>query len=303
MAAAAWAEEAAPAPAPDDSQRVAEVQAKALAGDLDGAIADARTMVGKTRDTSAKADVMRILADCLRKKGDWKAASGAYTSLRDCCEKDSDDYVRHDAVAEVLRTSANGVYAPAGTKPTAGDDGKPKTLADDAELEAALARLAACRAARLKTQAGIIRRGRSPQEVAKAFVAAAEEARRVFLLGPETAADDAHALGTTAGQRLQEISLQVQPALRTKLEKWQAKFDRPWSFTNQEKKDIQQSNALCKEMAEAEKQFQESLFYVSGSAVWDEATSLRTDSSARKTAYEQLAEQFIVPKYTTFGVW
>jgi len=312
-----------PAEPSADDPRVAEIQAQMTAGDLDGALKAAKALLPSIKDKAAKADVVRVIAECQRKKSDWRQAAASYQMLRDCYDKGSDDYVKAGAIAEVLKASPKGIYmvgaatAEGGTKdpdPAKADasktdpaktetvkpDEKGRTLADDQVLEQALARLAGYRATKLKSYTMQIRRKRTPQEVMKAFGPAAEEARQVFLLGPNVPAEDAHELGRVAGQRLAEIAKQIQTTLQAKLQGYaqKQKFENPWSFTNVEKKDVENIGNACKEMAAAEQQFQEALFYVSGSAEWPDADALRNASTERRAAYEQLAEQFQVPEYT-----
>jgi hypothetical protein len=318
------AAEKAPAEPSADDPRVAEIQAQMTAGNLDEALKAAKALLPTIKDKAAKADVVRVIAECQRKKSDWRLAAASYQMLRDCYDKGSDDYVKAGGISEVLKASPKGIYMvgaatgdhsgtnvpdpakadasktdPAKTEAVKLDE-KGGTLADDQVLEQALARLAGYRATKLKSYTMQIRRKRTPQEVMKAFGPGAEEARQVFLLGPNVPAEDAHELGRVAGQRLAEIAKQIQTTLQAKLQGYaqKQKFENPWSFTNVEKKDVENTGNACKEMAAAEQQFQESLFYVAGSAEWPDADALRNASTERRAAYEQLAEQFQVPEYT-----
>lgn len=308
--AAAKEEPSAEADAPDaDASRLPEIQAQMLAGDYDAAIKAAKAAAAATQEKETKAEAMRVIADAYRKKCDWRQAAASYQGLRDCYDKGSDDYIKAEAVADVLKASPKGVYgtAASGTNPPQGGDaiqaaGKPRTLDDDQALAEALARLASFRATRLKSLCTQLRRKRTPQEIASAFSAAAEQARAIFLLGPEVKPDDARELGRTAGQRLQEVGAAVQVALQAKLAKYTLKFNNPWSLTNVEKKDIVNSSQACKDMAAAEKQYQECLFYVSGSSEWSDADALRASSSERCAAYEQLADQLQIPEYSV-DIW
>ncbi|MBE3070458.1 MAG: hypothetical protein IMZ66_09520 [Planctomycetes bacterium] len=296
-------------PSAADVSHLAEIQAQLLAGDYDGAIKAAKATAAATRDKETKAEAMRIIADAYRKKCDWRQAAVSYVGLRECCEKGSDDYIRADAAADVLKASPKGVYAvgASGTNPPQGGDAtqvaeKPRTLDDDEVLAEALARLASFRATRLKPLCMQLRRKRTPQDIASAFSAGAEQARAIFLLGPDVKPDDAREFGRMAGQRLQEVGSPIQAALQAKLAKYAVKFNNPWSLTNIEKKDIGNSSQACKDMAAAEKQYQECLFYVSGSGEWTDADALRASSSERCAAYEQLAEQLQVPAYSV-DIW
>lgn len=287
-----------PAPPPAtpsaEQQRVAEIEAELKAGNFDKALDLAKVFLLSTHDERAKTDALRIVAEAYRKKGDWRQAPNAYPKVRDRFEKNSDDYVKWDAVAEVLRGAPTGVYQPGGVGPAKAPDGK--TLADDAVLAEALTRLAGVRMAKVKAHAAPIRRGRTPQEVVAAFVPVAEEARQVFLLSAEVSPDVAREAGAMAGTRLKELGIQIIPNLDAKITKYQPKYASVWSsFTNVEKRDIQQSLASCKEMVQAEKTFQENLFFVSGQGEWPDAQRLRQESSERQAEYTRLMEIFSRP--------
>lgn len=292
---------------PDETQRVAEIQAQMMAGNVDDALKAAKEFLKTTKDEAAKTEAMRVVAEGSRKKGDWRGAMVAYRVLADRFDKASDDCVRFGAIADVLGISPTGVYkATAGTPPKAGTDTEtpakePRTLSDDAALEEALASLASLRIAKLKSRCGAVRSKRTPQEVMQVFGPLAEEARQVFLLGPETPPADSREMGTMAGQRMGQLGTQAQGLLRTKLQKYQPKFNNPWSFSNVDKKDIQQAHKACKEMADAEKAFQTALAQVTGPGEWPEGDGLRVESTERSAAYLQLAEEYIVPAYRT--IW
>lgn len=286
----------------DDAQRIAEIQAQMMAGNTEKALKAAKAFLRTAKQDDAKTEARQIIADGLRKSGDWDGATGAYRGLRDCYEKGSDEYIRYGAIADVLAGSKDGVYKGGGkTKPAAAAGAK--KLSDDEALEAALALLAKSWCAKLKARGAQVRRTRSPQEVVKVFGVAAEEARQIFLLGPDTPPGDARAVGKIAAERLAQIQTQVTAVLQKKLGGYQAKqkFRNPWSFTNVEKKDIKNANIMCKEMAAAEKEFQAALANVTGSGEWAEGDSHRNESTERATAYEQLAGQFVVPAYS-YGI-
>lgn len=311
---------------PEEQQQVADIQAMFDAGKFDQAADAAKAYLAGARDEKAKTDAIRIIAESLRKKGDWRQAPGAYARLRDRFEKNSDDYVRYDAIYEVLRASPTGVYqagsgvsggTPSPNSAGAGDPASAPatgpasttsgqvTLADDQALTEALRRLGTFRSNRLKSRVAMIRRGRTPQEVVSAFAPAAEEARQIFLLSQDVPPGPARELAVAAGARLQELAGQITAALRAKLEGFhkKKKFENPWSFTNIEKKEVQDTQSACKAMAEAEKTFQGCLFYVSGTGEWADGDRLRSESSARQSEYDQLAAQFVVPKYTSIYGW
>lgn len=286
-----------------DAQRIAEMQAELMAGNTDEAIKAARAFLKTARDENSKTEAMRIIADGLRKSGDWRSAVGAYRGLCNRFEKTSDDYVRCAAIADVLAASQNGIYkGSAKIKPAPGTQAK--KLSDDDALDAALTLLARSRSAKLRKKGTSVRRARTPQEVMNVFRPLAEEARQIFLLGPNTPPDDARSVGTMAAQRLAQIHIQVMSVLQKKLQSYREKMKRrePGSFTKTQKKDIENTQQMCKEMAAAEKEFHLALGYVSGSGEWAEGESFRIDSTERAAAYEQLAEEYVVPEYSEWGI-
>ena len=286
-----------PAPLSEDQQKVAEMAAKVVAGQVDEALAEAKEFAAKTLDDKAKTEALRVVADCLRKKADWKGAAQAYAKLKERFEKDSDDYVRCDAISQILNGSPTGVYGGGG----AAKGEAAKTLADDEAVKDALNRLVAQRAGRLKSRIGAIRIAKTPPAVVAAFKPVADEAKPLLQLGTDSGADAVKDVAEAAGKRLQEIAKQTEAVLRAKLQAWQPKFEKPWTFTNLEKKEVPSIGASCKQMAAAEKEFQESLMLLSGA--WSGAEVIRRESSDRAALYEQLGSDFVVPPYTTRLIW
>ena len=288
---------------PGNAQRIAEMQAEMMAGNTDEAIKAARAFLKTARDENSKTEALRVIAEGLRKSGDWRGAVGAYRGLCNRFEKASDDYVRCAAIADVLAASQNGIYkGSAKIKPAPGTQAK--KLSDDDALDAALTLLARSRSAKLRTKGTSVRRARTPQEVMNVFRPLAEEARQVFLLCPNMPPDDARSVGTMAAQRLAQIHIQVMTVLQKKLRSYQQKMKlrEPGSFTKTQKKDVENTQQMCKEMAAAEKEFQQALAYVSGSGEWAEGDSFRIDSTERAAAYEQLAKEYVVPEYSNWGI-
>jgi tetratricopeptide (TPR) repeat protein len=287
------------------AQQVAEIQAHYAAGLYDKAIDAANAFLKTARDEGAKTEVLKVLADSIRKKGDWRNATAAYQRLRERYEKKSDDWVRHDGIYEICRASPNGLYQPPGSPPLKPPEGSaaPATLADDVALAQALTQLATFRSTRLKVVLPTIRRAATPQAVTAIYLPASEEARLLLVLSPDAPPEPGRELASVTGARLKDSGAQIIGALQAKLEKYKPKMDRPWSFTNVEKKDIQDTSAACKQMAESEKSFQASLLLVAGKGDWNEADGLRKDSVARQAQYTQLAAQYVVPQYSTIHLW
>jgi len=289
----------------EEARKVAEMRAVLTAGEFDKAVEQANAYLKSARDESGKTEAVRVLAEALRKKGDWKQAPAAHLRLRERFEKNSEDWIRYDAIAEILRASPAGVYQPAGTPaPKAAAPGSTAaTLADDNALTEALARLAGSRAGKLKARIPAILRAATPQLVMAAFTPVLEETKMVFAVSADAPPDAAREVGAAAGKRLQTLGNQIVPALNAKLTKYEPKMTAPWNFTNQEKADIKNTQAVCKEMADSENQFQQALFIMTGKGDWPDADRLRTESSDRGTSYAELSKKFYVPRYYSSWGW
>ena len=283
----------------EDQAKVAELEAHLVAGEFDKVIEGAKILLANTQGEAAKNAAMRLTADAFRKKSDWRQTLAAYQKLRERYKDGSDDWVRTDAIVEIFKASPTGVYQPAGApvpKAAAGDP--PRTLADDAALEEALARLAGFRAKGLKSRVTTVRRGRSPQEVAVAFKPLAETARQLFVISKDAPADSAHEVAAAAGGRLKELGDPMIAQLQTKRERLAPKIEAPWNLTNQDKADMNATVAVCKEMGAAEASYQASLMLMGN---WPDGADLRTQSSVRQAAYEQMAVKLKPPDYRGFG--
>jgi hypothetical protein len=287
----------------EEGQKVAEIQAVLAAGEFDKAIEASNTFLKTARDKGAKMEAIRILAEAYRKKGDWRQAAAAYPRLREQFEKGSDDYVRYDGIADIMKNSPTGVYLPPGSPavkaPTAGG----QTLADDTVLAEALTRLAALRGSRMKTRIGTITRGATPQLVVAAFMPVAEESRQIFSLSPDAPADGPHEVGTAVGNRLQTLGNGIIASLKNRLDKMQPKMV-PYSgaITNLDKTEITNTQTACKEMVEAENKFQQALPAMSGKGDWPDLARLQKECAERKANYEQLAGRFVIPpSYSLYG--
>ncbi|MCX5672565.1 MAG: hypothetical protein NTU94_14710 [Planctomycetota bacterium] len=283
-------------PLTEDQQKAAEISAKLVAGQVDEALAEAQAFAAKTLDDKAKTEALRIAADCVRKKADWKGAAQAYTKLKERYEKGSDDYVRYEAIAQILAASPTGVYMGAG--PGAKGD-LTSTLADDAVLKTSIGRLVTQRGGKLKSRIYAFRQAKTPQQVAVAFKPVVEDAKPLLQLGTDSAVDVVKEVAEAAGKRLQEIARANEAGLRAKLKAWQWKFEKPWLFNNLDKEEMPALNASCKAMAQAEKDFQESLMLLSGA--WPGAELLRRESADRSAVYEGLSAEFVIPKWIRIG--
>ena len=281
--------------------KATEIQTLFKAGQYDQAVEAGNKFLATAKDDFARTRAIRAVAESLRKKGDWIRAPAAYQRLRECYEKGSNDWVLYDAIAEVLRGSRAGVYlAPGAPTPAPGSPEAARVLSDDTVLADALTRLAGNRFKILKSRLPNLRRAKTPQEVLAVAKPASEEAARIFSLSKEVSPDTAREIGTVAANRLKEVAAQIVPNLKTKLQGYKPKMDSPWGFTNVEKKDIQDVNTFCKQMAESEKVFQECLISLAGPGDWADAERFKTDNTKRQAEYERLAGEFVVPTYRTF---
>jgi tetratricopeptide (TPR) repeat protein len=289
----------------EEGQKVAEIQAVLAAGEFDKAIEAANVFLRTARDETSKTEALRTLAEAYRKKGDWRQAAPAYQRLRDRFEKGSENWMKYDGIAEILRASPAGVYQPAGVTPAkapAAPAAGGQTLSDDAALAEALTRLAGYRSSRLKTRVATITRATTPQLVVAAFAPVAEEARQVFVLSADAPPDGPREVCTAAGNRLQTLGTQIIASLKNKLDKLQPKMV-PYSgaITNQDKADIKSTQAACKELVEAESKFQQALMTAGGRGDWPDQDRLRKESADRRSSYEQLGNQFIIPPSLHYG--
>jgi hypothetical protein len=271
-----------------------------MAGNIDKAMEAIKEFLRDTKDEEARTDAYLVMADATRKKADWRNAPAAYQRVRDRYEKGSDKFLKYDAVAAVLRSSPTGVYRAPGTPPK--PEAEQKTLADDAVLDEAVALMISGKMEKLKTRAAALKRAQSPQDLVKMFEPMGDECRQATIVAPKADLSQGREAATIAGTRMQELSSQVVATLRTKLQGYQPKMESPWSFTNKEKKAIGDYATLCRGLAVNEKGFQEQVTKMAGGGAWPEGDRIRRESESRRTSYERLAEEFVVPAYTV-EVW
>ena len=271
-----------------DAQRLADINAELLAGKYAKAAEQAKALLAQTTDKDATREARRILAECLRKQGDWRNASAAYTGLSRACKEGSDNRLRYQAVGEVLRAvNGEGVYVPAAAK------GEKRNLSDDA----ALAIWADFQCKRFASTCGRVSRARTPADVVKVVKPAAEEARGIYAVAPKTSPEATRKIALAANKRLTQLCNAARGALEKKLHQYEPKMNAPWSFTNVEERDIEKTNQLCIQMATAEQVFMESVADLAGTAEWSEAESICGACSDRQETYRELSKQFVVPEY------
>jgi tetratricopeptide (TPR) repeat protein len=272
---------------PEEQKKAEEVEALYKDGKYAEAIDVGTKLLAKIKDVDAKLIASKAVAESLRKKGEWLKAVGAYTRLRECYPKNSDEWALNDAISEVLRASPKGVYGAAA-------DPAAKNLSDDGVLNEAILRLAGSRMADLKPVAAALRRGRTAKELIATFRPAAETSRRLAGLAPDVSMVAPHECGAAAGERLKEIGAQLVPVLKNKYETVvRPKLHSPASFTNVDDQEMAAANIQCRELIEAEKEFQECLALVTGGS-WPEGANLVVASKERQQNYEQLQKLFVV---------
>jgi len=281
-------------------QATAPIEALMSAGEYDKAIGEAKSLQNSSPDESVKTEAQRLMADALRKKGQWKDATVAYGRVRDRYTKSSDDYLKYQTITEILRTSPTGTYRAVVPDTTGGD---PPTLADDAHLTEALRRQAELLVKKVLLRASVLRRARTPREIVTLFADVVEGFRQALVLDPNVAAKDVRETAQMAGTRLQGLADTMVPQLRVKAVKIREKRQRPWSYSNVEKEDIQKCSALVKEFASVEGQFQGLLGKVGGSGEWAEGDAIRSQSSDRAATYQSLDGDFVVLPYDTTFWW
>ncbi len=285
-----------PAILSEDQQKVAAIQADLMAGNTDKALEAVKEFLRDTKDEEARTDAYLVMADATRKKADWRNAPAAYQRVRDRYEKGSDKFLKYDVIATVLRASPTGVYRAPGTPPKS--EAEQKTLADDAALDEAVALMISGKMEKLKTRAASLKRAASPQDLVKMFEPMVDECRQATIAAPKADLSQGREAATIAGTRMQELSTQMTATFRAKLKGYAAKMERPWGFTNVEKRDIGNYSTLCRGLAANEKSFQEQVTRMAGGGAWPEGDRIRRESESRRVSYENLAEEFVVPAYT-----
>jgi len=276
----------------DEQVKVGQIQVLLDAQKFDEAISEAGSFLRNAREDAPKIQATRIVAEAQRKKGAWSLAQGAYLQLRDRYRRGTDDYVRWDAVADILRASPTGVYQPLAA--SGSDAAAAGTLADDTVLAKALAALAETRAERLRARLSQIKRARTPAEVAAALAPIADEFRQLRLLAESLASGPERDTAQAAALRLAELAAQMLAALKAK----QVEFQHAIQLRRLDargRRDMEQCQALCADAAKAEEAFRSTADRMKGTANWPEGDQLKTDSASRQKEYEQLAKALTPP--------
>lgn len=278
-----------------EQEQLSEIESAYGAGKYDAAIDAAKTFLRNARDSNLTAEAARIVADSLRKKKDWKRACSAYIMLRDRFKKGSDEYVRHHAMADILRASPTGVYGQAVTA-----DGEPNpnpgpTLDDDAAVSKAMARLAAARAEKLKLHIRLIKGARTAQEVVERFAPVTVELRQLRVLWPGMPADLEREAAQAAAMRVARIGAGVVASLKSKQAVFAAAKESN-RLTSSLRKEMVRWQGVCNEMAKVEGSLAAGMDHLAGTAGWSEGRQLKADCVTRRETYEALAKEFEPPK-------
>lgn len=283
VTAAAWA---APGQNPLDTVRSAMANA-----DYEAAVTTARAYILRTDDQEAKTQAMVLLADALRKKGDWTAAAKAYADLKGRSEKGSDPAVRYEATAEVIQACREGVYPPLASSPTPHGSPKSATVADDDVLARAIVHLGETRARKLDTRAEGLKRAATPEEAATLFAEVIEGYRQARILAPSLPHTHDLEAARAAGGRLEALSGEILPKLRASMTAWQETIGERATVNNQQKKELADCEAHCIAMAEAEDAFRGALTKVDdpGGRRDPNLVRLGAESLKRNREYGRLA--------------
>jgi hypothetical protein len=315
----------------EEQRRADEIAGLLTDGKLNEARAAAEALLKSgTKDDVALTKAQKVLAEALRKKGEWRLAASAYGKLRERYEKASDDYIRNDAIADLLRATPNGIYPPTtGTAPaatatasaaggtptstatatsatastasgTAAADPPPgKTLADDAVLAEALAKVGALKTIKIKQTTAAVKRAGTPQQTLTALAPAAAATHEMFVLGPNLPADAPHEAGAAAAARLEALGKAILGQYESKMDTYRPQFRTPWNMTNTQRDDVNNASKTCKDLMNVETTFQQQLPLLAGSQGWPDQERFITESKERAANYNKLSQQFVVPKYTT----
>jgi len=307
---------AAAPPVVDERQKLLESGALMIQGKYDEAIEAAKGLVRNAKEEATRTDAARVVAESLRKKGEWRTAAAAYMKLRDRYEKGSDNFVKNEAISEILTASPAGLYPPleaaaaksapsgdaasASTSAATATPAKPAAnLADDDYLARAIACLAAARIEKLKGRASAIKRARTPQEAEALFAALAEELRQAQSLASSGSGEAEKTVADAANARLADLGKQIAATLNAKLAEFQAAI-RSRSLTLTQRKEMETYQTACTELAKNEAAYQAATAKLTNLS---DGSQLRNESDQREAEYARLARGFEPPPINTNHSW
>ncbi len=284
-------------------QRVAPVEALLLAGQYDKALAEAQALYEGADEEGLKTEAQRLMADALRKKGEWKDAMITYSKVGNGYAKASDDYLKYTMIVDILRMSPTGTYR-AVVQSEGGEDAVLPTLADEAHLADAIRYQAELMAKKTTARAAVLmKRAKAPRALLTVFLEVLEEFRQARAVCSGLAYADDHNAAHLAGAQLQDIANQTLAQMQAKAVKVRQKRNTPWAYTNVEKEEIPKCNALLKDCADVEGQFQAAVGKVGGADQWTEGEEIGRLSVERAASYNQLAEEFFIRSYSVDVLW
>jgi len=302
---------AAPA-AVDERQKLLEAGALMVQGKYDEAVEAAKGLLRTAKEDNTRTDAARVIAESLRKKGEWRVAAAAYLKLRDRYEKGSDNFVKNEAIAEILTASPAGLYPPleaaapsggpasASTSAATTTPAKPAAnLADDDYLARAIACLAAARLEKLKSRVSSIKKARTPQEAEAAFAPLAEEIRQAQSLASNLPGDVDQLAAKATNDRLANLGKQVVATLTTKAAEYQTVI-KNHTMTLVIKKEMEGYQTLCNDLAKNEAAYRTNTDKLSNLT---DGSQLRRDSNQRETEYTRLSKKFEPPPMDANRRW
>jgi hypothetical protein len=264
--------------------RLATIRAAYAAGKYDEAVTGARSLMTGTKDDSAKIEAMRILADSLRKQGEWRLAAKAYSDLKDRFEKGSADHVRCEATVEVLQTSPKGVYAA-----TAAKSGSTAALSDDGALAEALVHVGDARAEKLKVRVAAMKKSNSAKDIAAALTEVVQGYKQARILDAKLPVELDRDAAQAAGAALERIENQVVVPIRDRISELEQSAMTKRTISNTQRKQAMDYQGVCQEMVDAENAFRGVLGQVGGFG-WPEGRTLFGASFKRSVEYGRMLQ-------------
>ena len=269
--------------------RLGEAKTALAAGNFDAAVAAARLVAHDARDNDVRADALKLVADALRKKGDWAPATKAYAELKAHLDKTTDPYILAEGTADVLQASTDGVYAGL-TPPAAGDDKKP-TLADDAVLTQALEALGEARAEKLKARIATLKSAATPEALIAQLKELMDAYHAARVLAPKLPAGAEMDAAKAADARMDALATEALVKLRAKLADMQKDIGQRDTLTNTQRQEAEDYNQLCQKLASTEDSFRDALKSLGGPRQPD-VRDLTASSQKRARDETALARQF-----------
>jgi len=274
------------AASPEEQETANRIGAAVAEGRYDEAIDLAKASIRTIQNEPLKTHITLLVAQAQRKKKDWNRAATAYLTVRDRFAKGSEEYIRYNAVADVLRAAKGGVYMPL-AEAHAGDTSK--TVDDDAVLAEALAVMARKEAERLPLRLRGLSSARTVDDLMQRWVPVAEDLRRLRVLWPDLSASHERSAIQALAMRLADLSQKTIAVLRSKQAEFEA-MQKSRARNTQVEAAMLQHKSVCEKMIAAEKALTTAMDALPGAADWPEGQKLREDSVGRQVTYTEMAE-------------